>query len=273
MKTILKLILVVFVFHSSPGFSQVKIYDDNRVKLFGDRPTDDYNKDLSLQIYGKYGEYLTNGRIGIGDYNGGGFLTTKRVYFGEAGNNFDSDRLELCGSDGIYFTWGQGYSYNNIICKLDLQYDIVGDVLTNISSFKFNTDVYAHGIIINSDERFKEDITPLNSNYLKLSEINPVSYNLKPNDAFVFPSDLTSETEKQRLDIQEIAEAKEKIKSLEKERFGFLAQELQQVFPELVSQGNDGLYVDYLGLLPLLVETIKQQQKQIAAINQFLNKN
>ncbi|WP_340112985.1 tail fiber domain-containing protein [Maribellus mangrovi] len=234
---------------------------------------------MSLQVYGKYGEYLTNGRIGIGDYNGGGFMTTKRVYFGEAGNNFDSDRLELCGSDGLYFTWGQGYDFENVIGKLDCEYEVISvyplyeDIYINVSSFKFNTDVYAHGIIINSDERFKEDITPLDSNHLKLSEISPVSYNLKPSEAFVFPSGLTSETEKQRLEIREITEAKEKIKILEKERFGFLAQELQEVFPELVSQNDDGLYVDYLGILPLLVETIKKQQQQITAINELLNKN
>lgn len=273
MKTIFKLIFLAFVVHSLPGFAQIKVYDDNRVKLFGDRPTDDYNKDLSVQVYGKYGDYLTNGRIGIGDYNGGGFLTTKRIYFGEAGNNFDTDRLELCGSKGIYFTWGQGYNYNNIICKLDLQYDIVWDVFTNVSSFKFNTDVYAHGLVVSSDERFKEDITQLDDRYLRLGEIGPVSYNLKASDAFVFPTNLTPETDKQKLEMSEITQAKEKIKKLEKKRFGFLAQELEQIFPELVSQGDDGLYVDYLGLLPLLVETIKNQQRQIVSINKILNKN
>lgn len=249
----------------------MKVYTDNRVKIFGDRSSDDPNKDLSIQIYGKYGDYLANGKIGFGDYNGGGFLTSKRVFVGEAGNSFDSDRLELCGSDGIYLTWGQGYSYNNIVAKIDLRYEIINNVLTNVSTFNFNTDVYAHGFVVNSDERFKENIEYLDNTNVQLSKVNPVSYNLKPNQAFSFPADFEPETNKQNQDLIEIAEAKEKMKILEKKRYGFVAQELQKEFPELVAKGEDGLYVDYLGLLPVLVETIKMQQLQLAGIKKLLH--
>ena len=271
MKIISFYISAVFIMFSFKGITQIKVYEDNRVKMFGDKPTDDPNKDLSLQVYGKFGDYLTNGRIGIGDYNAGGILTTKRVFLGEAGNNYDSDRLELCGSSGIYLTWGQGYDYNNVVAKIDLEYEVINGVLTNISSFKFNTDVYAHGYIINSDEQFKENIATLDNTYLRLMEISPVSYNLKPDIAFIFPAGFELETEKQRQDLVEIAEAKEKIKILEKERYGFVAQDLEKVLPELVEQDKDGLYVDYLGLLPVLVETIKKQQLQIARIKHLLN--
>jgi hypothetical protein len=62
MKKILFLISSVFVLSNFNGVAQIKVYEDNRVKIFGDRPTDDLEKDLTLQVYGKYGEYLANGR-------------------------------------------------------------------------------------------------------------------------------------------------------------------------------------------------------------------
>ncbi|WP_165903787.1 tail fiber domain-containing protein [Hymenobacter gummosus] len=48
------------------------------------------------------------------------------------------------------------------------------------------------------------------------------------------------------------------------EQLGFLAQELEQVYPELVSTGPDGLKaVNYAQLTPVLVEALKEQQRQI----------
>ncbi len=47
-------------------------------------------------------------------------------------------------------------------------------------------------------------------------------------------------------------------------QIGFLAQELEQVFPQLVTTGKDGLKaVNYYELVPVLVEAIKQQQAMI----------
>lgn len=46
--------------------------------------------------------------------------------------------------------------------------------------------------------------------------------------------------------------------------YGYSAQEFQKVFPDLVYTDDDGyLTIDYVGLIPLLVETVKEQQIQI----------
>lgn len=53
-------------------------------------------------------------------------------------------------------------------------------------------------------------------------------------------------------------------KGPEGEQLGFIAQELEQVYPELVTTGPDGLKaVNYAQLTPVLVEAIKEQQRQI----------
>jgi len=56
-------------------------------------------------------------------------------------------------------------------------------------------------------------------------------------------------------------------------QIGFVAQELKEVLPEVVSQGTDGFYsVDYGKLTPLLVEAIKDQQKTIQSLEDKLEK-
>jgi hypothetical protein len=56
-------------------------------------------------------------------------------------------------------------------------------------------------------------------------------------------------------------------------QIGFVAQELKEILPEVVSQGTDGFYsVDYGKLTPLLVEAIKEQQKTIQSLEEKLEK-
>lgn len=41
-------------------------------------------------------------------------------------------------------------------------------------------------------------------------------------------------------------------------------QEVQKVYPELVKENNNGeLSVNYIGLIPVLVEGMKEQQRQL----------
>ena len=46
--------------------------------------------------------------------------------------------------------------------------------------------------------------------------------------------------------------------------FGLSAQEIEKIYPEIVSTGEDGYKsVDYGKLTPVLVEAIKEQQDQL----------
>ncbi len=56
-------------------------------------------------------------------------------------------------------------------------------------------------------------------------------------------------------------------------QIGFIAQEVEKVFPELVVTGKDGYKaVDYSKITPVLLEAIKDQQKQIDELNRKLEK-
>jgi len=106
-----------------------------------------------------------------------------------------------------------------------------------------------------SDKALKENIKPLGSTLNKLLEVDGRSYRYKKNGTFEDNPDLE--------------------KMLEKETFGFIAQELEKVFPELVyppSSLNEYYSINYNGMIPVLLEAIKEQQNQIVYLQiQFEN--
>ncbi len=264
MKTISLFFITFFVVVSFSGYSQVKVYDDNRVKIFGDRPGDDYDNDLSMQVFGKHGTYLTNGRIGFGDY-GTKYSGLPNLFLGEFGSNTDSDILEIRGSNGVTLTHTQGYEYGHIIGSMRW-------ISLNLTQrFEFNTDVYASGLLLSSDKRFKENIKDLPKIGNKLKSVQGVSYKLKADKSFNFSQVAAPTTDKEKKDWTELNQAKEHLKKLDRDRYGFVAQDLKRIFPELVEEDEEGyLYVDYLGLIPVLVETIKEQQQQLSILKTVL---
>ena len=67
-------------------------------------------------------------------------------------------------------------------------------------------------------------------------------------------------------------EAHPELRLSKKPQIGFLAQELEQVYPELVKTREDGLKaVNYAHLVPVLVEAIKEQQSMIAELREQIS--
>ncbi|TFG35438.1 MAG: tail fiber domain-containing protein [Parcubacteria group bacterium] len=122
----------------------------------------------------------------------------------------------------------------------------MGKVRVGNSSVPANLQVYgnitATGYIddySSSDIRMKKNIEPLGSVIKKLEKINPVTFDWR------------------------IEEFKEKDLP-EGRQIGMIAQEVEKEFPELVRTGDDGYKsLDYDKLTAVLLEAIKEQQKQI----------
>lgn len=112
----------------------------------------------------------------------------------------------------------------------------------NVSS----TVTSSSGITCPSDFRYKKNITSLSNPLKKLMQINAVHYNWKTEE---FPN----------------------MNFNDKLQTGFIAQDLEKIFPEMVFTDDAGYKsIDYSRLTPLLVETIKEQQKQITLISKRL---
>ncbi len=98
---------------------------------------------------------------------------------------------------------------------------------------KFNGDATLAGNLnINSDARLKANIVSLGSTLSKLLQIDGKSYTMKKDER-------------------------------EKQKIGLLAQDIEKVFPELVSESHGIKSVNYQWLVPVLINALKEQQAEI----------
>jgi len=97
-----------------------------------------------------------------------------------------------------------------------------------------------------SDASLKKNIQPISESLNKILALNGKRYQLK------FPD---NEQEKEN-----------------EYYYGFIAQEINEVLPELVSKiGAEQLYsMDYIGIIPIIVEAIKEQESVITSISKRL---
>lgn len=139
------------------------------------------------------------------------------------------------------------------------------------------TDIWTREAHITSDERKKENIQAMSGSLQRICQVKGYTYDLKAD----FNSTITEKTINkspkmvQNESVDTLAASKDSIIASRKaaatnhlkNKKGFIAQELQKTFPELVSYYEErGYYtVDYIGMIPVLLESIKEQQAQIAA--------
>ena len=89
-----------------------------------------------------------------------------------------------------------------------------------------------------SDKRLKENFLLLQNTLEKLDKLGGYNYNYKADET-------------------------------KKKQIGVIAQELEKVFPELVGEDSRGFkMVNYQGLIPVLMQAIKEQQLTIQSLNE-----
>lgn len=119
-----------------------------------------------------------------------------------------------------------------------------------------------------SDTRLKKNIRPLisqeSSQMDKLKTLSAIKYNMKnPAELNLFDPAVI---DTMKVDPRTIAYTED---IYTRERIGLSAQEVQAVYPELVHENNDGfLSLNYTGLVPVLIEAIKEQETTIKALSQ-----
>ena len=199
-----------------------------------------------LKLFGENGDSTAGARITFGEIPGVGC----NVAIGEWSNT-DTDMLWLHGKMGTYITKGTGYSVGDTIAFFDPN---------NSPYFTFNGNVVSQGMFIQSDERFKENIEPVGEVLEALTVLEPVTYNLKGHRA-ARPI--------MQNDTKESKTLNRYYSTLEQnsERYGFLAQNVKEVFPELVHTDLNGyMSVDYIGLIPILVQSINELRAELAEV-------
>ena len=94
------------------------------------------------------------------------------------------------------------------------------------------TTTIAGDLNLNSDARLKANIISLGSTLAKLLQIDGKTYTMKKDEN-------------------------------KKQKIGVLAQDIEKVFPELVSESNGVKSVNYQGLVPVLINALKEQDSKM----------
>ena len=158
-----------------------------------------------------------------------GYLSFRDMGFDNLNNGMASDAMVI--------VWGSGnvgIGTQTPSSKLE----VCGDVRV-IGTIVASGSITTSAITCPSDFRYKKDITPLSNSLQKLMRMEGVNYYWKTSD---FPA----------------------MNFNNKMQMGFIAQDVEKIFPEMVFTDDAGYKsIDYSRLTPVLVETIKDQQKQI----------
>lgn len=116
--------------------------------------------------------------------------------------------------------------------------------------------------VYTSDEKIKKNITALTSSETtqKISLLRPIKFNLKQREIVSADSSVVKNYYDPDSEL------------FKKPKYGFIAQEVRDIFPDLVYEGDDNLLaIDYVGLIPIMVVTIQEQQKKIQGMEADLN--
>lgn len=205
-----------------------------------------------------------NGNVHVGNYSAADGSSTSTLDISSISSNSLSSTSYPSGS--ISFGSGSGariYGCSNIgsLClsaskmiNLGLGQTVnIVSISTIGNSVTSLYDVKAPTFLTTSDMRLKTNVESLSERYSKLLDVNAVSYNL------------SSHSSDQKVSAMLSSEAESEA-CLEDQRthFGFIAQEIQEIYPNLVVEDEEGiLAIDYTGFIPLLVEAYKDLSNKV----------
>jgi hypothetical protein len=263
MKTKLLFIAIAFAFPLSSQ-AQIKIVSNGNVGIGTDNPLQ------KLHVNGPIRGDQTAGSVNfLTDYGFTkiGALNTSFSHFYTNSANFYFDK-------GLDTYSGKYTSYtgvnlmlctsSNFTTRMTISQSTgnVGIGLSPDATIKLNVagTVASNGIVLTSDINLKENVNYMDQSFNKIALLQPITFNYKKN--IHKPPQIANDSINTNTAWQEVEEAFTK-----QIRYGFSAQDLQKVYPDLVTKDDNGyLNVDYIGLIPVLVEAMKEQQAKIAEL-------
>lgn len=185
---------------------------------------------------------------------------------GKLGFNLPIDERYATRWGGICHTWE-----NATLASLDLVF-IMNNVCIGAVSKSNRISFYSHklgrhndimcqNILHSSDYSLKTNIMPLRTNLNSRSTTYGLNRYSQITDAV---KSLNPVSFQWKRDLE--------MNGANNMQYGFIAQEVQQVFPDLVSDAEDGtLAVNYVALIPILTATIQELTDRIEMLEKRLN--
>ena len=210
-----------------------------------------------LRVWGHPGE-ICNARMSFGFHK---YKNNKAVMVGQAYNedNPISEMLWLHGKKGFCAT------INPQATDTIISYNPYLD-----NAINFALPVQSPSFLVTSDARLKEDVQPVEESLDALSALSSVTYRLKAKETPDYAVDAATEAllAKEGFDSgNDFFRDYYNERSKGETHYGFIAQQVQEVLPELVHTDKDGmLSVDYIGVIPLLVNAIQELKGRLEQV-------
>ena len=119
---------------------------------------------------------------------------------------------------------------------------------------RVNGDFYANSVNTTSDARLKSNIKKVDPEILgRFQDLRPIQFTWNPAER----PNISDTTSVNRTYLSEDTDYK-------RLHYGFLAQDIQSIFPDLVREDGDGyLSVNYIELIPLLVKAVQELSAEV----------
>ena len=157
-------------------------------------------------------------------------LNGSRLYYNSgvvSGQALLVNSAEALWWNGTYFSWGYGGTYNYFGDKVTIGNSNHPNYMLYVQG-----NAYATGTWSSSDARFKKKIRPISNSLDRLMKIRGTSFEFRRDEFKDYQFD-------------------------EGTRYGLIAQEVENVFPEVVKTEPNGYKsVNYSGMIPVLIEAI-----------------
>jgi hypothetical protein len=183
-----------------------------------------------------------SGNVYIGSYAGMNSSGQNNIFIG---NNAGADEI---GSDRLYIS-NSATTTPLIGGIFNTQMVGINRMPQGLATLEVGGSIWANGQTITagvttwSDMRFKKNILPLSNTLSIIMQLQGVTYSWRQDE---FPQ----------------------LNFPEGSQIGLIAQDVEKVIPEVVTTGGDGYKsVSYEKLVPVLIESIKDQQRQIDNYN------
>jgi hypothetical protein len=235
--------------------AQLKVTSIGRVHVGNEMTTYDPTNLITLGLFGRGTDtYRAGSKLAFGDF-GQVSTSSVNVFVGEEGTT-DSEILQLHGNSGVSFS-------------------VLGTGDYFVGRFQTDGKLHVRNLVVASstifsDANLKENVLTLDSSFATkiLSELRPVRFDwLKTEYKLELEKlqALTPSTDKEMESVKRMEESFNQQILEADNHFGFIAQEVQSIVPNLVVTNQNGmLSVNYIELIPLLVKGLQEKQAQIS---------
>lgn len=112
-------------------------------------------------------------------------------------------------------------------------------------------------------KKLKSNIVPISNQTNNLYKLKSVSYTFNETSLKSSNSLVQTQTMDPNKIVSELKPTDNRI------HYGFIAQEVKEIYPELVYEDDEGILgIDYISFIPLLIEELKQQNEIIEKLKQ-----